>query len=809
MRLPRIKTIQTKFFAGLCFVVFFAGVMFTSTFYLHMREVLETEVEDKAHVMFNQIDAVKSYVRNILRPIMYEKLKDDTFIIEAMSSSYISRAVTDIAGTQEDYIFRRVAINSRNPVYEANTFERQLIFDFRRNPTEEKWSGFKTFNNEEYYVVARPVVFNKSCMRCHGNPEDAPKELIERYGNRGFHRKVNIVSGIDMLALPISKSVTGIRDATLGYTAIYIAGAIIFFGLIQLFFNRLVVGNIRRLSNFFKDNFPDEQSSALLEKLDQGDEIDEMIYGMEQLGSHLNENRRQLKNYAANLEIMVAERTREVTREAEDRQTDVNLLVRMISSQNESLTRTDLWKRCLPLIASRFHARQIGYVCTYSSKSFYAWPDNTTKPELPENWLTILTESMTVVEKDKAYIPVESSKGNTEGMLCIYWNKPHGLRKQDKKVLRAIGRQLGVAAENISALDNIMRQKAMLQAVFEGIRDPLIYLDSNCAVLTANEAARRLTSDLSDSARTDGNILLELFNYRADLAEQVQEALATHHPLSLEVKTSEERSFSISIYPIANSADQTDNLVAYVRDNTIEKMMLTQIRQHEKMATVGKLAAGLAHEMNNPLGVILCYVELLKGTIKDQTVLDDVDVIKRHATQAQRVLGDLLKFARPKTPDTGPVDINAVVKSNADVFSVQAEKQHIEIKQNIQEDLPHAHADQHGLEQVLTNLILNALDAISDISSDTDTPQGQIVITTGKLNEQIFISISDTGCGIVKDDLKHIFDPFFSTKDVDKGTGLGLAVVYGLIHDMGGNIEAQSKGRGHGSIFTITLNPCA
>lgn len=217
------KNLQAKFLIGLGAIVLLLGVFFASSLYFHLSSLLDTEVKDKADLVFSQVTSVQGYVRETLRPKMYSTLPEGEFIIEAMSSSFISRAIMDrLNETHSEYHYRRVAENARNPLFEINEKERDLLEFFRNHPTEEFWEGYRNVDGQEYFVKARPVEFRKSCLTCHGVPEDSPPILIERYGSeRGFGHKLGDIGGLVVVGVPVGSAVDRIREATIGYAALY------------------------------------------------------------------------------------------------------------------------------------------------------------------------------------------------------------------------------------------------------------------------------------------------------------------------------------------------------------------------------------------------------------------------------------------------------------------------------------------------------------------------------------------------------------------------------------------------------------
>jgi two-component system, NtrC family, sensor kinase len=228
--------------------------------------------------------------------------------------------------------------------------------------------------------------------------------------------------------------------------------------------------------------------------------------------------------------------------------------------------------------------------------------------------------------------------------------------------------------------------------------------------------------------------------------------------------------------------------------------------QSSKMAALGKMAAGIAHEINNPLAVIgekagwmkdLLGMEDVAGSENFQELMDAVNKIEYHVVRAKTVTHRLLGFARRMEPMVEGVNINEILDESIEFLKNEARYRNIEIQANYAPDLPLTTSDQSQLQQVFLNIINNGIDAIGK--------EGQIVINTGTTkNNEISIEINDNGPGIPKEVLQKIFDPFFTTKEVGKGTGLGLSISYSIIEKLGGRIMVASE-EGKGTTFTIYL----
>jgi two-component system NtrC family sensor kinase len=217
----------------------------------------------------------------------------------------------------------------------------------------------------------------------------------------------------------------------------------------------------------------------------------------------------------------------------------------------------------------------------------------------------------------------------------------------------------------------------------------------------------------------------------------------------------------------------------------------------EKLASVGLLAAGVAHELNNPLTGVLTFSSLMrKKAPEGSQEAEDLDLVIRETKRCAAIIRRLLDFAREKTPEKAFADLNALVEETVRIVERPAHLADIAIRLELDPALPKAWVDADLVKQVIMNILVNAQHAIEQ--------KGTITVRTAAAGDRVKVSVSDTGCGIPAKDLQRIFDPFFTTKGVGKGTGLGLSVSHGIVQAHGGTIEVQSA-VGEGSTFTVTL----
>ncbi|MFY9326763.1 MAG: ATP-binding protein [Georgfuchsia sp.] len=256
--------------------------------------------------------------------------------------------------------------------------------------------------------------------------------------------------------------------------------------------------------------------------------------------------------------------------------------------------------------------------------------------------------------------------------------------------------------------------------------------------------------------------------------------------------------------------DLVQTLESKVEERTRElRVAEAEAARGEKLASVGQLAAGIAHELNNPLTGVLTFTSLLRKKMPDGSLdAEDLDLVIRETKRCASIIRRLLDFARDKVPVKGFFDLNQLIEETVRLVNRPAFLQKIEITMDLDADLPQIWGDSDLIKQVILNMLVNAEQAIED--------SGNIIIESRRYIENapseagvgampmVEMSIKDTGCGIPEASLQRIFDPFFTTKDVGKGTGLGLSVSYGIIKAHEGRIKVEST-VGAGTTFRIYL----
>ena len=350
--------------------------------------------------------------------------------------------------------------------------------------------------------------------------------------------------------------------------------------------------------------------------------------------------------------------------------------------------------------------------------------------------------------------------------------------------------------------EEVRRAERHLASVVECANDLVISTDAQGRIVTWNRAAER-TSGLT-AEMLNGQPLLSLCpsEQQSLMAEMLQKLVRGERVQSTEVNlltaTNEKVPIAWSCSPMHDDDGRVAGIVAVGRDLTERRRLEAQLIQSAKMASLGVMAGGIAHELRNPLGIISASAQLLMESPADDELHSRCTQNIHTATErSSLIIENLLKFASPRGNWIREVDLNAVLQDTSTLLGHHMTLQKVTVRKDFQPDLPRVFGNPELLQQVFTNMILNACNAM---------PQGGTLTVATRTTEdkQIAIQFSDTGRGIAPEHLPRIFDPFFTTMPVGKGTGLGLSISYSIIQQHHGTIQVESQ-VGQGTTFTIRL----
>lgn len=627
---------------GICGLFYLLFILLS---YNYLKEQTLRVASEKAHIILDIMNGIDAYINQTLRPRIINLMPDiqenpHAFIPEILSTTKIKNIVIEKAKLENfQFTYKRMSINPRNRDNGLTEIYAEILTIFKKDKNLNEWQGIKSFDKHRFFILAKPIYIKENCLRCHGEPQQAPVGLISKYGNEGgFGFKIDELMGIETVSISMDIILNEIIQTTINICTIGIIVIILLFIAIEGSFIRLIGHPLKKISQHFTKISQNMLLDATTLKGKKHDEIGELI---------------------ASFNIMI---------------------------------------------------------------------------------------------------------------------------------------------ENLKqAYDNIKSNATILQTIINGISDPLALINHDCQIIAANNTYQEWISKNKKIVLNLNEITQQDCNSGTIICQKIQNLLRHKEPIIEEYRTENDEYYLIHFYPIKDNQENVIKIVHYIQDITKQKRLELQMIHAEKMATIGQLAAGFAHEINNPLSIIQCYTKLLmKRLINDKESMSDLQIIDKHTKSSKNIVENLLHFSRHKKTNYDGVNINELISETIAIIQKQFEKKNIIITQTLSNDLPIIYGDREKLKQVLLNIILNAEQAIHG--------QGEISLATYLDNhhKQIKICIKDTGCGIDEDDLSHVFEPFFTTKPPGEGTGLGLFVSYGIIREHKGNISIHSK-KDHGTEVIITI----
>jgi PAS domain S-box-containing protein len=417
--------------------------------------------------------------------------------------------------------------------------------------------------------------------------------------------------------------------------------------------------------------------------------------------------------------------------------------------------------------------------------------------------------------------------------VTIFYHKgvqAYNFIEKKATVLKSANRRLENAAEEMKELNlhleemninleekveertaELSKSEKKFRHLFSASKDMVFFCDTERNLMDINESGLEMLGYTRADAPMLG--LDKIFSSKGDVDNYF--STIREHGFIQDQEIEFKKKDGSVIYVLLSATavyDDQDNLVgceAIAKDLTRVKTMMEQLVSSEKMASVGQMAAGVAHEINTPLGIILGYSQLMKDDFEeDSETYQNLEVIERQTKASRKIVADLLKFSRQTGSVRENLNLNEVLADVLAVTEHNLQIDHIQGHLELEENLPEVVGDAEKLRQVFVNLVNNAHHAMEEQGG------GDIFLSTtyDPIGKHVIARVRDTGHGIPEDIKAKIFDPFFTTKPVGKGTGLGLSVTYGIIKDHGGMVEIESPVKdektgetSQGTVFRIIL----
>lgn len=413
---------------------------------------------------------------------------------------------------------------------------------------------------------------------------------------------------------------------------------------------------------------------------------------------------------------------------------------------------------------------------------------------------------MKTFEDGKSHYSEESGV-NKDGTQSFWVVRTSPIRNSQGEVTAAM--ELCLDVTKMRNLEKeVQKSEEKYRSIFESIPNPVFVLEaSSLEILDCNDSVTPVYG-----FRKDELLMTSFLNlFEEDSRERYASELKSTSVLN-QVRQTNKAGQTIFVNIRISPSEYQGRDVLLVTTSDITKRLMTeqQLIQASKMTTLGEMATGVAHELNQPLSVIKTASSFLSKKVKKNEVIKDeilrtlTEEIESHVDRASKIINHMREFGRKSEVSKERVQVNETLDRAHEIFSQQLKLREIEVIRDYEENLPHIMADSNRLEQVFINLLINARDAIEEKLNAAGHPNGEkkIFLKTSRQGKMIKVEVRDTGKGIPKPLLDKIFEPFFTTKKVGKGTGLGLSISYGIVQNYDGTIKVETE-EGKGSNFVI------
>jgi len=391
------------------------------------------------------------------------------------------------------------------------------------------------------------------------------------------------------------------------------------------------------------------------------------------------------------------------------------------------------------------------------------------------------------------------ARGEVVGLMAVAHRELHRYPPQEMAIIAGIARHAGLAIDNLELVRTLRISQKEWEQTFDAISDMVAICDLENHIMRANRAVVQ-KAGLPPHTIVGRSCYEVLYSLHEPPDENsANKTVLTGKPASGEVVDLTNKAYYLdSTYPMYEGGVLT-GVVHIGRDITRQKEIESRLIQSERLTAVGELVSGVAHELNNPLTAVVGYSGILLETEGTEAFRADLESIRDQALRAARIVQNLQAFAQRRPARPQKVDVNEILERALELMAFQLKANDVEVVKKLSSSLPVTVADHNLIEGVFVNIVTNAIEAMA-------TGEGKKVLTVETEATQgiILITISDTGPGIPEENISRIFDPFFSTKPLGQGTGLGLSMVYGIVKEHQGTVYARNLPTG-GVSFVVEL----
>ncbi len=395
-------------------------------------------------------------------------------------------------------------------------------------------------------------------------------------------------------------------------------------------------------------------------------------------------------------------------------------------------------------------------------------------------------------------------KSATRGLLLIGSSQKSAYTQEELSFVQHLAEQLAISIQNAQLYEEVSRARQGWEATFNAVTEPILLIDTEHNIQLTNH---RLLPELFPDGQPGQKCFATLYGRNSPCPSCPMQALALdRRPIYRHIETRTGRKLDLSFYPVLDK-EQGQELVAMtiiIKDITEKAQMEAKLMHSARLAAIGEMAAGVAHELNSPMTVIIGTAQLLYAELACNPEHGEaLKEISDCGLRCKRIIQNLLTFSRQEQVPMEPTNLNQEIKRALSLINYLIDPAQITIVPKLASDLPGILANGVQIQQVITNLLINARDALTEQNSKKII-RLESYLQKDSAQDWVTVSVRDNGTGISRDKLQNIFTPFYTSKEAIKGTGLGLSVSFGIAQAHGGTLEAESI-LGKGSCFTLRL----
>ena len=802
-----MRSIKSKLLVSIGIIVLIFSTILLHRTYRLVTSNIENLTKQQLSLSLNFDLAIRDYVAEKVRPITLSLVPEGKFMPETMSTSFVARNIFEkVRKTFPDYIIKFSSDNPRNPVNKAGSEELNMIKYFNDNPGEKIWTGEITMGGKQYFANFSAMRMEKPCLRCHGDPADAPVELIERYGSTAsFHLPLGKIVGLDTIAIPSDIVTEKLWDEIFSNFGVLGVEILLLIISLVLIFKFVITDRLSKITEHFIHIERQEDDVVEIGTIEIGgnDEIATLTSSFNKLANKLNDSYANIKK-----EIEERKRAENALKESEEKYRE------FVEGTEDFIAQVDREGR-LTFVNNK--AEKIFGLskdkCIGLSAFDFIHPDDRERTRVAfDQWVRNRMTNTTFENRQVNQITGEVH--HMHWTISFYYDKDSNISG-----INSIARDL-TGRKKIE--ETLRESEERYRALFAGITDA-VYVHHITddgypgQIIDANDVACKMLGYARDELVGMKIDDIDASESPVDVHQAVTDLKANRNVLFEQVHVAKNgKRIPVEVHAQAFEYKGRLAILSTVRDITdrkrAEKERLTleaQLKQAQKMESIGTLAGGIAHDFNNILGIILGNAELAMDDVPEwNPARFNLKEIRTASLRAKDVVRQLLSFARKTRLEKKPTNIVSIVKESLNLIrsSIPAS---IDIHRNISADIDNILADPTQINQVLINLCTNANHAMPDggiievilknAALDENATAQYPDLNSGRY---VSLTVRDTGHGIPKEDMDRIFDPYFTTKEVGKGTGMGLAVVHSIVKEHNGIISVKSE-PGKGTTFNI------